>query len=144
MKWLIWGRKQGKTHQTIKWFLEDPDNRTILTHDENSARQLRGRVLDVYPGKLAVDMPYPHLTAWKKMVERHVVGVATWQRPGHHDGWRGREYKIAVENLDLALPQLLHADVALVTASGVNEKPVGLRVDPDAVRFEQQREAEEQ
>lgn len=43
MRWLIWPRQYGKTERVIEWWLECPENRVIVTHDEETARHHRRR-----------------------------------------------------------------------------------------------------
>jgi hypothetical protein len=152
IRWLLWGRQYGKTYQTIKWFLEDPENRVIISADEQTADYTRRQIMRYIGGPID-DVEYVATT--RRMLKRSVVSVWSWQRSDITGVRNGVRRKVAVDNLDLVLPALLGADVAMVTATGVSERPPrGLNIDPssgmahgfgeDSERTQQQMEAEEQ
>jgi hypothetical protein len=111
MRWMIWGRQWGKSYQTVQWLKEDPDNRVIVTADESMADGLRRRY---------------------SLREDQVFGAGRWIHQHRHL----LRKTIAIDNAEQTLPALLNVRVGLVNASGVNEQPVGLRVDEDQAKHE--------
>lgn len=133
MRWMLWGRQQGKTYQTIKWFMEDPEHRIIITADEQMADVVRRMIMEQVPYE---DRRMPEdARRWKKLLERQVVGAVTWLRKSKELTYtfahgEMKRPQVAIDNLELTLPALLNANVTVVTATGVNESPIGLVVDP--------------
>jgi hypothetical protein len=95
VKFIIRPRQGGKTHASVQWLLEDPENRVILCANLQMARELQRRY---------------------KLTDRQVMSAATVRTAG-----RGRAAEYAVEDLDTLLPYLLGTGpnpVSLVTATG--------------------------
>lgn len=134
MRWLLWGRQYGKTYQTIKWFLEDPESRVIIQANEEMAAFTRDRILRHH---LPQDIDGEERQQLRELLKRQVVSVHAWQRGrGQHHG-RSIKPTVAVDNLEHVLPALLGTEVGMVTATGVSEQPVGLRADEYLARLQE-------
>lgn len=126
MRWMLWGRQHGKTHQTLLWFKEDPEHRVILCMNEMEAVRLRR----------LIERDYPHdqhrlrseAEAWRILLRRNIITVGTWQREFDHARWvegdaRPSYPKVAIDNAEHVLRTLVGAEVELLTATGMNETP---------------------
>lgn len=132
IRWMLWGRQYGKTYQVIKWFLEDPYTRVIVTSNAVMAGNLRRQLQGKYPhGKFRLTTD---AEAWDELLEKNVVA---WSDATQHK-LKERHVEVAVDNLDMILHTMCGGnEVRMVTATGVNESPVGLCVDPQMARYAQ-------
>lgn len=129
IRWMLWGRQYGKTYQVIKWFMESPETRVIVTSNAVMADNLRRQLL----GKLPYGDDFLATgDDWEALLEKNVI------KYGQHDQLKGRKVEVAVDDLDMILHQVFGGnEVRMVTATGVNESPVGLCVDPQMARYAQ-------
>ena len=70
LRWLIWPRQHGKTFEVIKWWLEDPENRVIVTASEQLAQYKREEIqseADKYRPKFS-----------QQFLKGHIVPYSTW------------------------------------------------------------------
>lgn len=128
IRWMLWGRQYGKTYQVIKWFLEDPEHRVIVTSNAVLAEDTRRQLQDKYPHDPSRARTRAKAEAWRELLESSVL-------PYNDDTARrlrdGRKVEVAVDNLELILYRMFGGnEVRLVTATGASERPAGLRVDP--------------
>jgi len=138
IRWMLWGRQYGKTHQTLEWFLGDPAHRVVLAMNEIEAERLRRDLM--YRSPMFGHYPFLPLEEWKKLLQKNIVSASKWATERDHTRYTEEDGlflpRVAIDNLDLILDKLLGAEVALVTATGVNESPKGLRVDPQRIKYD--------
>lgn len=134
IRWMLWGRQYGKTYQVIKWFLEDPEHRVIVTSNAIMVDDLLRRVTavqSVAPWDADQDSPAAR-KYWQDFLKKSIIRYTT------ADQLIGRKVDVAVDNLDMILHTMFAGnEVRMVTATGVNESPVGLCVDPQMARYAQ-------
>jgi hypothetical protein len=132
MKWKIWPRQYGKTHQLRDWWLEDPGNRIILCGSEvlaqNTRRHLIPLLEDQYPGN--TDAENRRLAKWR------VMSYRTWLN-GFCQDRHARNCQVAVDDLDFILPKLLKAHVVYAAGVGTNDIPDPLQAS-DVDEFHRQ------
>lgn len=118
MKWKIWPRQYGKTHQLREWWLEDPANRVILCGSENLAQNsrhyLKPLLEERYPGNTAADN--------RRLLKFRVMSYKTWLNGtlATRDVLR---CQVAVDDLEFILPALFKADVVYAAGAGQNDIP---------------------
>lgn len=123
MRWMIWPRQYGKTYKLQEWWLEDPQNRVIVTGTEELARIRRRDLADklgsAYPGLFAQEID--------RLLKRHVVSYRSYT------GMRGvfnTDTKVALDDLDYILTSIFSVGgPTVVLAAGVGEL-----IEPDPVR----------
>lgn len=71
LRWLIWPRQHGKTFEVIKWWLEDPENRVIVTASESLAQYKRKEIHDRRKAFR------PPTFSWQ-FLKDHIVPYSTW------------------------------------------------------------------
>lgn len=100
----IGGRRSGKTQKTITWWLEDPENRIILCHNEQAAVRVR-------------HIAFERATAKGVSYEMNVynLGIIGATRAGRNWGLLRQEKLIAIDDLDFLLAQLFGHDVEAAT-----------------------------
>jgi len=135
IRWMLWGRQWGKSYQTLEWFKGDPVHRVIITPNLVQAEQLRRELANYYPHG-----PDDAAAEWHELLETNVVSLTQWSQEGDHHARYTRDWErfypeVAIDNLDMMLKGLVGADVSLVTASGGNDTPVGLVIDPRTLKY---------
>lgn len=119
MRWMIWPRQYGKTYKLQEWWLEDPQNRVIVTGTEELARIRRRDLADklgsVYPGLFAQEID--------KLLKKRVVSYRSFQ------SMRGAfsvSDKVALDDVDYILHSIFSVGgptVVLVAGVGTHENP---------------------
>lgn len=120
MRWKIWPRQYGKTHQLREWWLEDPEHRVILCGSEVIAENNRH-----YLRPLLEERYYENTTSHnRRLVRNNIVSYRTWL--GYTDrGYSARTgaVQLAVDDLDYTLSELFHAHVVYAAGTGSNDIP---------------------
>lgn len=116
-KWMIWPRQYGKTYQIRKWWLEDPQNRAIVTLNEQSARNLRHDLKE----ELTRRSGGLFSAETDRVLRQRVMSWRSW------DNCRGESWRsgceVAVDEAGHVLASILLADVRVVAGTGNNEEP---------------------
>lgn len=119
MRWMVWPRQYGKSYEIGKWWLEDPQNRVIVTANEEIARirrrELEDKLLDFYSGLFAVEIT--------KLLKRNIMSYRSWQ---NMRGVNGSNIQVAIDDLDYILQSVFGtggASVVLAAGSGINDEP---------------------
>lgn len=119
MKWKIWPRQYGKTYQLQEWWLGDPAHRVILCGNRNLAQirrhDLELRLPEVYPGTTKAEA--------RSLTRNRIMSYRTWLGPTLPKKGDLRDCAVAVDDLDLVLPELLKAKVAYAAGMGTNDSP---------------------
>jgi hypothetical protein len=129
MRWMIWPRQYGKTYQTGLWWLEDPQNRVILTENEKLAQlrreELGGRLYELHP----------EIPAQSLFMRQRIMSFRTWMA-GVALGVaiRRGNFEVAVDGADTILAELLlGASIQVITGVGRNDEPdPGIAAQVDA------------
>lgn len=118
MKWKIWPRQYGKTHQLREWWLEDPANRVILCGNRNLAinshHYLEPMLAEAYPGNTHQEN--------RRLLRTRIISYQTWLNGARYE----RELvkcQVAVDDLDYILPKLLKANISYGAGCGSNDIP---------------------
>jgi len=118
MKWKIWPRQYGKTHQLREWWLEDPANRVILAGSEaiaaNSRHNLEWKLGEMYPGNTVAEN--------RRLLRTRIISYRTWLNGAYTDRYL-KDCQVAVDDLDFILPKLLKAHVVYAAGAGSNDIP---------------------
>lgn len=118
MKWKIWPRQYGKTHQLREWWLEDPEHRVILC-ESDAVAQYHGRVL--VERLYELDMATP-ISEHRKLVHYRIMSYKTWLN-GTRVHPHKAKFQVAVDGLDAILPDLIKANVVYAAGVGTNDVP---------------------
>jgi hypothetical protein len=117
---MVWPRQYGKTYQIEQWWLENPQNRAIVTSNEQDAREIRHRLT----GKLmCASSTFAEMfeVELKKLLEQRVMSWRSW---GNIRGERWvTTAEVAVDETGAVLQGLLHANVTIVAGAGKNDEP---------------------
>jgi hypothetical protein len=118
MKWKVWPRQYGKTHQLREWWVEDPANRIILCGTELIAQNTRHHLMDL----LADKFPGNTYEESRRLTKYRVMSYRTWLN-GFCQDRDAKKCEVAVDDLDFILPKLLKAHVVYACGSGSNDVP---------------------
>lgn len=129
VSWVIWGRANGKTRRLLRWWLEDPEGRVILTATALLAENARERALEMldrgdYPGGQVAIRLTP---AWKELADRNIMSAEAWrhrQRSRQH----ALDYvmkAVALDDVEAVIDHLVQmprgSRVEVITATGFPE-----------------------
>lgn len=119
MKWKIWPRQYGKTHQLRAWWLENPNNRVILCYNEVTAENSRHELAFLLAARWYENTPADN----RDLLENRIMSYRTWLNgtrviPSSFKG------DVAIDDLDAILPQLFHANIVYGAGAGRNDTPV--------------------
>jgi hypothetical protein len=106
MKLMIGDRGTGKSTELVKWLLEKPDDRVILTCSEEMAKHLQGMVREASTGPLVKSNLG---TETQRKLDLMVMSFRSRAR------LEGRKVEVAVDDLEQVLWQLLHTEIDLAT-----------------------------
>ncbi len=123
MKWKIWGRQHGKTHDILQWWQEAPEKRFILCGSALMAknqRQLAWRAYDehVRSGWWNVTRPQA-----RKLIEEHILSVTQWKAECGPGRRADPAWEFAVDDAEVTITQLVGANVVIVAGQGIIDKP---------------------
>jgi hypothetical protein len=117
VRWIVWPRQYGKTYQIEQWWLENPQNRAIVTANEELARLIRtslGRELARTGHGLFKD-------EIKRLLDRRVMSWRSWGNT-RGEAWR-MTAEVAVDEAGAVLQAMLSANVTVIAGSGKNDEP---------------------
>lgn len=118
MKWKIWPRQYGKTHQLREWWLEDPANRVILCGNRNlalnSQRHLEPELERLFPGNTVREN--------RRLLRTRIISYQTWLNGARYERELMKDL-IAVDDLETILPRLLKGNIAFGAGCGSNDIP---------------------
>ena len=121
MRWIVWPRQYGKTYQIEQWWLENPQNRAIVTFNEQAARDIRLRLeaalRTVYHGPFTTVLS--RLIA--DLVKERVMSWRSWEST-RGESWRIKA-EVAVDEAGAVLQSVLNANVTVIAGSGKNDEP---------------------
>jgi hypothetical protein len=146
MRWMIWPRQYGKTHQILKWWAEDPENRVVLCQNEEIARHHRRTALETivgtFPNRWVPDNPLHVSSAFIQFTRANIMSYRSWRNAS-----RGRtSQQIALDGDTLVIRALedtfCHGthELAIIAEAGRNEEPDPCIENQASIRHEEIRQ----
>lgn len=99
------GRRSGKTATTIRWLLEDPQNRVVIVINSDRRQEFIRLLKDLIPNH---DWRPHVITATDAPIQGNMRG---------HDRGMGRYHHYCIDDLDIFLEMLFRSKVEFATAN---------------------------
>lgn len=132
MRWLIWPRQYGKTERVLEWWIECPENRVIVTHNEETARHHRRRAQALATDRLDIQHTFG------QDLRNNILSWRSWE-----NAQRGRtNMQVAFDDCVKTLLQKaagLGNELAIISDSGRVEEPDSQHANQVEFRLRQNR-----
>jgi hypothetical protein len=108
---VITGRRQGKTHKVVKWWLEDPEHRVVVTAARGHVNHF---IREVEKELIRSNMPAEFIRRYMELARHQIVYFTS------PDQFRGMPYEFAVEDMDHLLARIFGRSPSLVTMTATD------------------------
>ena len=112
-------RQSGKTTRLIRWIFGGK-NRIIITFNHSSAEEIRKEIFKVLVKAYGIKRSGDHFKEIEKDYTRRVVSVRRYMDNEYRSSLK-KSARIAVDNAEFVLRELLMHDLTILTISDINK-----------------------